>query len=243
MKSLSVKSQLMIFLSSFALYLSFAQRDVLFPLMALIAVAGAVAADSLISFFKEKKFVLTESSVISGLIIGFVLSGIYPWWMFLAASLFAICSKHLLRVREKHLFNPAACGIFLAMALLGASTQWRGVGLWYILLPAGIYFVSKIGKIEVVLGYLAAYFLLFGSQAIIQKTSLSGVILYQNFFFIFIMLIEPKTTPAAKKGKIVFGIAVAILVFIFMQFRVKFDAEILSLLAVNAFAPLLNRIR
>jgi Na+-translocating ferredoxin:NAD+ oxidoreductase RnfD subunit len=247
MKSLSIKTQLIIFLSVFALYLSFVDKDALFLVTTLVAVACAMAADSVIVFSKSKKFVLTESSVISGLIIGYVLSNTYPWWMFLCVSVFAICSKHLLRIREKHLFNPAAFGIFLATVLLGASTQWRGVGLWYILVPAGVYFVSKIQKMEVVIGYMAVFVLLFGTQAFFQKTSLLDVLIYQNFFFIFVMLIEPKTTPVTRKGKVVFGAAVAILVFILTAIltasRVKFEAELLSLLAVNAFSLLLNKLK
>ncbi|MFH0941214.1 MAG: RnfABCDGE type electron transport complex subunit D [Candidatus Omnitrophota bacterium] len=243
MKAFSIKTQLIIFLSIFALYLSFVDKDALFLVTTLVAIAGAMAVDSAIEFFTFKKFILTESSVISGLIIGYVLSNIYPWWIFLWASVFAICSKHLLRIHEKHLFNPAAFGIFLATVLLGVSAQWRGAGLWYILVPAGVYFVSRIRKIEVVIGYVAVFMLLFGAQAFFQKTSLLDVLIYQNYFFIFVMLIEPKTTPVTRKGKVVFGAAVAILVFILTASRVKFDAELLSLLAVNAFSLLLNKLK
>lgn len=243
MKSLSIKTQLIIFLSLFAAYLSFADKDALFLLTTLVAVAGAVAADSIILLFKKKKFIVTESSVISGLIIGFVISSIYPWWLFLAASVFAISSKYLLRVREKHLFNPAAFGILLAVVLLGASTQWKGANLWYILAPAGVYFISKIGKIEVVAGYLVAFLVIFGAQAFLQKQPLLDVLIYQNFFFIFVMLIEPKTTPVTRKGKVVFGAAAAFLVFLLTVSRVRFEVELLSLLAVNASSSLLNKLK
>ena len=126
---------------------------------------------------------------------------------------------------------------------MGASTQWRGAGLWYILVPAGVYFVSKTRKIEVVIGYATAFLALFGAQAFFQKTSLLDVLIYQNYFFIFVMLIEPKTTPTTRRGKVVFGAAVAILVFILTASRVKFEAELLSLLAVNAFFLLLNKLK
>ncbi|MBI5874041.1 MAG: RnfABCDGE type electron transport complex subunit D [Candidatus Omnitrophica bacterium] len=241
LQSLPIKTQLIIFLSLFVLYLTFLQKDLLFLFKTLIAVAGAISAESLAVFFKQKKFALTESSAISGLIIGFVLSSISPWWMFLLASVFAIGSKYVLRIREKHLFNPAAFGIFLVTALLGAYTQWRGANLWYVLVPAGAYFVLKIRKIEVVLGYLAVFTLLSGVEAFFQNTPLWDVLLYQNYFFIFVMLIEPKTTPITRKGKVVFGVAAAILVFILTQCRVRFEAELLSLLAANILVYLLNK--
>ncbi len=243
MKFLSLKGQMIIFLAALAVYLSAAGKDTSFLLFVLVAVIAALAADSLFIYFREKRFVLTESSAISGLIIAYVVSGIYPWQVFAAAGLFAMASKHFLRIHGKHLFNPAAFGIFTATVFWGGSLQWRGADAWYILVPAGIYFVWRIRKTGIVFGYFAAYLALFGVQALLQKTPLWDIIQYQNAFFIFVMLIEPKTTPVTTKGKVVFGMAVALLVFVLTQNRTPFDAQILALLGMNIFSPLLNRFR
>ncbi len=242
MKFTPIKTQLIIFLGIFAVYLSIIGNDAAFLSATLIAVISAVFLDSFIAYLKTKHFTITDSSLISGLIIGYVISSAEPWWKFLFAALFAIAGKHLLRIRNKHLFNPAAFGVFLAVVLLGVATQWKGTNLWYILSPAGIYFTWKIRKMEIIIGYLLVYLILFGGQAYFQRLPLLDVLKYQNYFFIFAMLIEPKTTPIARKGKIVFGMVVALLIFILTLCGVQFDAELASLLILNLAAPALNKL-
>ncbi|MDP2924520.1 MAG: RnfABCDGE type electron transport complex subunit D [Candidatus Omnitrophota bacterium] len=242
MKLPPIKIQLITFLSIFAIYLSSIGNDVTFLPAVFISVISAVFLDSLATYLRTKHFIITDSSVISGLIIGYVISSQEPWWKFLFASVFAIGSKHLLRIKNKHLFNPAAFGILSSVILLGAATQWKGTNLWYILVPAGIYFVQKIHKLDIVIGYLVSSLILFGTHTFIQKLPLLDVLKFQNYFFIFIMLIEPKTTPIGKKGKIIFGIAVAALVFILTLCGVAFDAELLCLLILNLAVPALNKL-
>lgn len=239
-----IKTQLIIFLCAFALYLSFKDKDLLFLLTTLIAVISAMGFESLILFFTNKQLHITDSPIISGLIIGFVLSPDNPWWIFVLASFLAICSKHLIHFHadKRHLFNPAAFGIFITIALFGAFTQWKGTYMWYILVPFGVYFVSKIRKFEVLIGYSITAIALFTTQAFLQKAPLLNIFGYLSYFYIFIMLIEPKTTPIKPLGKFIFGVCVAALIFILTQIGVRFDAELSSLLVLNLFVPLLNKI-
>jgi len=237
----SIKTQLIIFLSAFALYLSFKDKDAIFLLTTFIAVISAVCVESVILFFKEHKPVITESSIISGLIIGCVLSSDNPWWIFLLASFLAVSSKHLIRFRRKHLFNPAAFGIFLSIILFGAFTQWKGTYMWHILLPFGLYFISRVQKLEVLLGYGLTTLGLFGIQAIMQNTPLLNIFGYLSYFYIFIMMIEPKTTPIKRRGKFIFGMGVAASIFILTECGARFDAELASLLILNLSVPLLNK--
>lgn len=237
----NIKTQLIIFLSGLALYLSYRDNDATFLLCVFVAIFSAVAAESVILIFRDRKICVTESSVISGLIIGFVLSTDNPWWIILAASFLAISSKHLIHFHRKHLFNPAAFGIFLTIVLFGASTQWKGTYLWYVLVPFGLYFTHKVRRLRLLIGYALTALVLFGVQAFMQKTPLSNVFGYISYFFVFIMMIEPKTTPLKALGKFLFGLGVAALIFILTEFGVRFDAELASLLVLNLFVPALNR--
>jgi len=160
----------------------------------------------------------------------------------LLASFLAMCSKYLIHIHKKHLFNPAAFGIFLSVILFGASTQWKGTYMWYILIPFGAYFIFKIRKLEVLIGYGISALGLFGTQALMQKAPLLNIFGYLSYFFIFIMMIEPKSTPVKPAGKFIFGVGVAAFIFILTQFGVRFDAELCSLLILNLFVPLLNKI-
>ena len=154
----------------------------------------------------------------------------------------AILSKYVIRFRQRHLFNPAAFGIFLSTILLGVSTQWKGTYLWYVLIPLGVYFAYKIRKVEIVFGYAIISLVLFGAQAFFQKVSLLNIFGYFSYFYIFVMVIEPKTTPLNSLGKYIYGAGTAAFIFILTETGAKFDVELLSLLAMNVTIPLLNKL-
>ncbi|MBF0522581.1 MAG: RnfABCDGE type electron transport complex subunit D [Candidatus Omnitrophica bacterium] len=238
----SVKTQFILYLACFAVFLSIKDKDSAFLLMTMVALVLSVAIESLIVYWKTKTLEITESSMITGLIIGFVLSSGEPWWKFVAASALAIGSKQFIRFKKKHLFNPAAFGLFLTLILLAASSQWKGTYVWYITVPAGIYFAYKFKKLEVLLGYGIVAIVLFGTQALLQKVLFWNIFGYFSYFYIFVMAIEPKTTPIKPVGKYVFGSGVAMLIFILTQIGVSFDVELLSLLAMNTAVPFLNNV-
>lgn len=239
----SIKTQLILYLFCFAVFLSIKDKDAVFLVTALIAVSASIALETIILYLKTKSFRITESSVITGLIIGYVLSSDNVWWKFVAASVLAILSKSLIRFRKKHIFNPAGFGIFLTLILFGARTEWKGTYLWYIVVPFGFYFVSRIRKIEIIIAYAIASFALFGGQAILQKVSFWNVFGYFSYFYIFVMVIEPLTTPVTRIGKFFFGALTASLIFILTEIGVKFDAELFSLLVLNMAVPMLNQIK
>ncbi len=238
----SVKVQINLFLAAFAGYLIL--RD--FSLKLLAGFAWAVLFTALIEaailLLKTKKFQVTASAITSGWIIGFVLSAGSPWWMFFAAAALTIGSKHLLRFRGKNLLNPAACGLFLAILLLKGYTEWKGAYLWYFLIPAGLYLVYKIRKWEIVAGYFIMSLALFIPQTLAQGASLTDIPWYFNYFFIFIMLIEPKTTPPVFWPKVVFGAGAALLIFLLTEWSFRYEPELFALLAMNALVPWINKI-
>ena len=238
----SIKVQLSIFLMLFALYASFIGKDALFLLSLGISLIAAIGTDTFITYLKTRKIVITESSVVSGLIIGYVLSSSQTWWIVVLASALAIASKHLIRLNARRIFNPAGFGVLAATFLLGAITEWKGAFIWYLIIPFGVYFSFKIRKLELVAGYFIVSFILFGSQAIINKVNITDIFGYLNYFFIFIMLIEPMTTPITHYGKIIFGSGAGALIFVLYLLGIK-EAEIVSLLCFNLLTPLLNKRR
>lgn len=238
----SIKTQLIIFLSALALVLAVKDRDPHFLYSLIITVLAAAAIESLIIFLKQKIFTVTESSLITGFIVGYVLASDNLWWKLLAACALAILSKHLIRFHGKHLFNPAGFGIFFATVLLQATTQWKATYLWYVLLPFGSYFIWKVRKLELLVSYAVVSLILFGGQALFQHAPFTGVFGYFSYFYIFIMLIEPKTTPVRRLGKMLFGSVVGVLIFVLTQAGAKFDVELCALLAGNLIVPLLNKL-
>lgn len=238
----SVKSQLILFLTVLAIFLAVREKDFAFLGVLLTTMAVSVIAESLILYLKTGSFQITESSAITGLITGYVLSSDEALWKLSLAAVLAILSKHLIAFKKRHIFNPAAFGIFLGAILLGISTQWKGTYLWYIMIPFGAYFSYRMRKIEVIVGYAIISLIVFGGQAIAQRAPLVTIFGYFSYFYIFVMVIEPKTSPIRPISKYIFGAGTAVLVFILTEAGVRFDAELLSLLVMNATVPLLNKI-
>lgn len=238
----SIKLQLIIFLCGFAIFLSVKDSDIVFLFNCLIAVFFALGLEAAISFIRNRKFLISDSAVISGLIIGFVLASDQAWWKFAIAALLAILSKYLIRFKNKHIFNPACFGIFLTIILFNAWTQWKGTYLWHILLPFGIYFSYRLKKVKIILSYILVTLILFGTQAFFKKAPFWYIVWYLSYFYIFIMIIEPKTTPINPAGKYLFGFGVAVLIFLLSEAGASFDVELFSLLIMNMAVPLLNRI-
>lgn len=238
----SIKTQLIIYLTVVVLAFAVKERDFSFLGACAIAVFAAILIEALILYGKTKSFKITESSIITGMIIGYVLSSDEPWWKFIAAALLAISSKYLIVFKKKHIFNPAAFGIFLSTLILGASTQWKGTYMWYVLVPFGLYFARRIKKMEIIIGYAIISLALFGTQAFFQKVPMLNIFGYFSYFYIFIMVIEPKTTPFKPMAKYLFGAGTAALIFAFTEAGARLDVELFSLLLMNITVPLLNKI-
>lgn len=239
----SIKVKLCLFLGSLALVILFLERDFLFAFGIFTALLFSIGTDTLINYLRTRKLTVTESSLVSGLIIGYVISSDERWWIIALAAILAITSKHIIKIRDRHLFNPAAFGVFVTVLAFGAYTQWKASYMWYIIIPFGVYFILKIKKLEAALSYILASLVLYGGQAIIQKVPLFNIFGYLNYFFIFIMLIEPKTTPVRRLSKILFGAGAAVLTFIFYEIGTVPEAELLGLLSFNLLTPFLNRRR
>lgn len=239
---MNIKYQLAVFLSLFAAFVAIKDHDLLFIANTVIAVLTAVVVEMVVIYIKRRSFKIHDSAIVSGLIVGFVLADSNRWWLFCIAATVAILSKHLLRIQQKHIFNPAALGIFLSAIIFGCQLQWHGTFLWYILLPAGIYFSYKIRRLEILASYGIVSLGLFGVQALINHINLLTIFGYFSYFYIFIMIIEPKTTPFKMVGKLIFGAGIAIAIFVLYQFNLNFDIELAVLLGFNLLQPWLNKL-
>ncbi|MFQ5968049.1 MAG: RnfABCDGE type electron transport complex subunit D [Acidimicrobiia bacterium] len=69
-----------------------------------------------------------KGALISGLIVALLLPEGQPWYVPLAAAAIAIGSKHLVRWRGRHVFNPAAAGIAVSILLFSGPLQYDHAG-------------------------------------------------------------------------------------------------------------------
>ncbi|NNM01191.1 MAG: hypothetical protein HKO62_10610 [Gammaproteobacteria bacterium] len=134
------------------------------------------------------------------------------------AAVVAIGSKFLLRAGGRHLFNPTAFAIVTLTLLTDHAWlsfgQWGPVALWGLgLAGLGMMVVTRARRADVTLAFLAAFgLILLGRAAWLGDPLTIPLHQLQNgalLLFAFFMISDPRTTPASRRGRIVFGLTVA----------------------------------
>lgn len=188
-----------------------------------------------------------ESYLITAIILYFVCkpvtttAEIFP---LVFAGLIAMASKYVFAFKRKHIFNPAACGVFV-IGLLGF-----GSAIWWVATPylapltaiicflvvrkirrSGLFFAFTIFA----LATISFYSIVINKVALMQvlpETLLS----WPLFFFAGIMLTEPLTTPPTKRYQALYGALVGILFGAQFQIGPIYATPELALVLGNIFA-------
>jgi Na+-transporting NADH:ubiquinone oxidoreductase subunit NqrB len=135
------------------------------------------------------------------------------------AACIAIGSKFLVRVRGKHVFNPANVAIVTLMATSDhawiSSGQWGSAALGaFALTCLGCLVLTRARRAETTIAFLIAYAgLLFGRALWLGDPLAIPVHQVQNgalLLFAFFMISDPKTTPDSPAGRIFYAVLVAL---------------------------------
>ncbi len=210
----------------------------------LIALVTTIFLDLIINYFKKKTFILPDSATISALFIATALSMNQPWYIPLIASAIAIISKHLIKIKNKHIFNPAAFGLLSVILIFNSQMQWWLTQPFWLVIIFGLFITYKLKRFHLILSYLITSLVLAISYTLIthNSISLSSLLFNVNIFFMFFMLIEPLTSPITKKARIIYGILTAIFSFIVLLLIPQYEPSITALILADLFVPFLNRI-
>ncbi|MDJ0699898.1 MAG: RnfABCDGE type electron transport complex subunit D [Woeseiaceae bacterium] len=167
-----------------------------------------------------------------------------------AASI-AIGSKFLVRVRGKHVFNPA--NVALVSMMLLTERAWVSSGQWgsatlgaFALVCLGFLVLTRAKRAETTVAFVFCYAaLLFGRAlwlgdplAIPLHQLQSGALL----IFAFFMISDPMTTPNTGFGRIIFAAIVAAIAFTIQFVFHEPNGPILALITSAPLVPLLDRL-
>ena len=171
-------------------------------------------------------------------------------WLSIAAGVLAIASKYIIRIKGKHIFNPA--NFALVVLSLSFAGVWISPGHWGAtsLLAIGLFIAGGIvtGKAkrwDVSVALLLSYAALVNGRALWLGDPLSipthqmqsGALLVFAFF----MISDPKTTPDSRIGRVAYAALVASIGFI-IQFQFYNAAGIILALILTApLVPLFDR--
>lgn len=214
----------------------------------LLAIGAAVVVGIGMSRLLRGSWPHLASAYITGISVGILIRSPL-FWPFALCSMISIASKYVLRVRERHIFNPSNFGI-CSMLLLAPyavahlSVQW-GNNLWPMLVIwiLGSVIIWRLKRIHIcvtyVLGFLAFAFLrtwFTGDSFLAEVAPITGP-MYQ--LFVFFMITDPKTTVASKKGQAIVAFAVAFVEFL-MRLGELVHAPFYALFIVGPIALLIE---
>ena len=168
-----------------------------------------------------KVAVNVESVFITAFILFFImppLASSADVWPLALSGIAAMASKYLIAPIKRHIFNPAAFGVFFVFILnLGGATWWvASVAMLPVTLVVGLLIVRKIRRFGMLLAFLGA-----GVGSIVffnyTPTTNFGDLLWEIaaswpiIFFGTVMLTEPITTPPTSQLRTIYAILVGLL--------------------------------
>ena len=168
-----------------------------------------------------------------------------------AAAAIAIGSKFLIRFRDKHIFNPA--NVALVSLMLLSEHAWVSSGQWgsaaigaFGLACLGFLVLTRAKRAETTIVFLCVYGALLFGRAMWLGDPLSipshqlqnGALL----IFAFFMISDPKTTPDAPFGRVLFAASVAVIAFTIQFIFYQPNGPILALILSAPLVPVIDAV-
>jgi Na+-transporting NADH:ubiquinone oxidoreductase subunit NqrB len=237
-----------VLLSALAVVSSYTLRT--FPLPLIFSVVAAGTAEALIrKFYLKHAFKIPFSGLITGVIIGSVTPINAPLLLILIAVAIAVLSKFFVQYRSLNVFNPASVGLVIALAIFGLGDEWWAAGNYNLygiaitLTPILIILAYEARRLTTAASFvvvsLVSAMLLEGAGAL-TPIGMIMLLFGINYYFAFVMLVEPKTSPNNRYAQVGYGAAIALIYLGLALFRSPYPL-LIALLVGNALYAVYRR--
>lgn len=206
-----------------------------FALWVLTGVAISAFLDFLLNKILLKKNISPGSAIISGFIVLGIMDYLQPWYILVIFSVLPVLSKHIIKINKKHIFNPANFALFIA-TIFRIPLYWNLEVNILLIIIFGLYFAYSYKKFPHILGFLV----FFALPLVLFKINPLSLI---GWFFIFIMLIEPKTSGYGTLRGFVFGAVCGSTAFLMIKYVHGYDPFVWGLFVGNLFNQVLDKIK
>ncbi len=194
-----------------------------------LAIATAIIVELLVVRLLYGRWPHLASAYVSGISVGILVRS-PAFWPYALCAAISITSKYVLRVRNRHIWNPTNFGIVMMLLLAsdtvaGLSVQWGNNLLPMVFVWAfGAVILRMVGRLHITVTYVASFLVFAAVRAGITGHPLLSEVapitgpMYQ--LFIFFMITDPKTTVGPKWAQSLVAVLIAALetVFRLMQF-------------------------
>jgi len=241
----------------------------------LLSLATCAVIEVAIALWRQRLIIWPASALLTGNGVAFVLRvpgtqhgdwwSLRGWWIFVATAGGALLSKHLIKWRGEHIFNPSNIGLVVCFLALGRTRVepldfWWGPMSWWmaltlvIIVTGGFTILARLKLLRVALSFWAAFAIGIGGLALAGHAMTArwhlGPIAGFSFWwvlvsspevlvFLFFMITDPKTAPRGLRQRSGYAIVLGALASILIApTRTEFAAKValLSSLAIVCLA-------
>ncbi len=181
-------------------------------------------------------------------------------WIFAGTAAVALLSKYVLRFRGSHVFNPSNIGLVLCFLALGEARAepldlwWGPMSVWLalalvIIVAGGFGILSRLHLVGIAAGFWLAFAAAIGVLAAsghamtarwhvgpIEDWEFWRVLMFspEVLLFLFFMITDPRTVPAGRRARVVFGVSVALLAALAISpLTTEYDTKVALLVALT----------
>lgn len=231
-----------------ALTVKYSQGLAVSELGRIIAVAIGLGLPYLIIKGRSPRLV---NIVITGLILLLLADQKTPWPFMIGLGLLTTTIKTFIRSQHLPIFNPAAAGLFSA-SFLGITTTWWGVNFsprlplfsisvaMLLTLPVGLFIFWTYKRLPTLISVVALFTLGYWWWA--GRPSFTILLEGTFAFFLFIMAMEPRTTPVIDKQEWVYGSILGIILAFLFTHRLVTSSHLISLLTLNLLFSIYRKV-
>jgi hypothetical protein len=242
----------------------------------LCALLTSAALEFAITIRRHRVIMWPASALLTGNGVAFVLRvpgtehgdwwSLRGWWIFAATAGLALLSKHVIRVKGRHVFNPSNFGLVLCFLVLGSSRA-DPLDFWWapmsdsmlvalvIIVAGGFAILARLRLLGIALLFWATF------AAGIAVLALSGhemtarwhlgpitggyfwwviVTSPELLVFLFFMITDPKTIPSGRFGRRLYAVGIGLVATLLIApQRTEFATKV-SLLAALGVACLVR---
>ena len=213
----------------------------------LISLATCAVLEVAIAFRTQHVLMWPASALLTGNGVAFVLR--VPgtvhgdWWstrgwpIYAGTAAFSLLSKHIIKWKGEHIFNPSNIGLVLCFLLLGRTRAnpldfwWGPMSIWLalalgIILLGGFAILSRLKLLRVALCFWASFAIGIGvlaaaGHAMVARWHLGPITGFHFWLvlvtspevlvFLFFMITDPKTAPRSPVHRVIYAIALGLL--------------------------------
>ena len=184
-----------------------------------LAILVAIIAELVLGRIFFGKWLNLASAYITGISVGILVRS-PAYWPYALCSAISIMSKYVLRVKNRHIWNPSNFGIAVllllapeTMAVLSiqwGNNKWPIIVIWIL----GSIIIWRARRFHICATYVAFFFVFAFLRSAItghpwqaEVAPITGP-MYQ--LFVFFMITDPKTTVSTRRGRMIVVFLVAL---------------------------------